>query len=116
MNKYEKLEYFYTLDENLFYTLDENFDVKAIGKVFKTEKEAREHIRYIKIRAKIVDIANRLGRASKEDMQNPYIAKYCSYYDCNCDGTIFCLSENFPDVCNKEIGKEDLIFYSKYQV
>jgi hypothetical protein len=89
---------------------------------FKTEKEAEKFQRFLEIKAKIMDIAEKLGRATVEDWKNDSI-KFFLFFDHNRkkivqnvnlawnEKNIYCLSENFIKVCLERIGEHDLKFY-----
>jgi hypothetical protein len=90
---------------------------------FKTKKEAEEYKKFLEIKAKIMDIAEELGRPTMEDWENGNKIKYCLEYAFDVkeieqaqshrwkEKNIYCLSEDFLKVCLEKIGEEDLKFY-----
>ena len=91
--------------------------------VFKTKSEAEEYLRYLNIKARIMDIAESLGQPAKDDWKNRNITKYGIGYNWEEDefilvsntrinrNNIYSISKNFLDTCLDIIGKEDLKFY-----
>ena len=91
-----------------------------LGNYFKTESEAGLHRKKLLITQKVKDIASRLGEPTEDEFSNSEIKKYFlvlkndgifgqtyhEYY--KTQGAIYCLDENFLDVCLEEIGEEDL--------
>lgn len=96
---------------------------------FRTEEEAIKEKEKILVRRQLEDIANRLNKGKKIDFENSEI-KYCvAYYvaclgetgglflssniDLQCEGVVYCLSQDFLRVAIEEIGEKRLIKYIK---
>lgn len=103
----------------------------SIGNAFKDYEAAKEYNKYLKIQVQLKNLAYKLNEeAGKEiDWGDENQGKYSIGYrrvkakeEIICDvcaytkdgGSIYCVDHKFRDKAIKEIGKEDLKFYLKY--
>ena len=94
------------------------------GNCFRTEYEAKQHLKNIKTGIELRRLAEKLNKGEKVDWNNKYQDKnylVFDYYDekikeawsnvLKRSRTIYCLSEGFKDEAIKQIGKERLKNY-----
>ena len=109
---------------------DPNYDFKKkTGNYFKTEKEAKEYLEDLKVKAEIKKIAKELNGDKKIDWDDDTQPKHCLIYNYDdsevggnqqytlkIEDTIYCLDEHFADVCIERIGEERLKNYLKKKI
>ena len=92
-----------------------------MGNYFKTEEQAKEYLKKIKIYMQLKDLALRLNNGEKIDWNNEDQIKYFIYYKYNDNeiyqdvwrtiqelGQIYCLNETFLNIAKNEIGEDNL--------
>ena len=99
-----------------------------IGNYFKTEVEAKQHIKNLKTKMKLKRLAERLNNGVEIDWSNSSQRKFYLmadlYYRDDIElkqnhclwikaSTIYCLDEDFLEIAKKEIGEQALIDYLK---
>jgi hypothetical protein len=94
-----------------------------IGNYFKTKEEAEQHIKNLKTKQKLKELAYRLNKGVRIDWDNHKQCKY-SILACNMldmygnyyvrqAGIVYCLSKDFLKVAEEEIGTDKLNEYIK---
>jgi len=107
------------------YTTKDDFSYSQ-GNYFCSVEQAKQYQRYITIRGKVREIANRFEKCdwstTKQEKRHLFYNIISNrietnmHYTIKVAGAIYCSSPNLLTICLKEIGEDDLKFYCKYEV